>query len=173
MGRRFARLALVALSAAWLGTLAARAGDLEAGTEAYDGGDYATALAAWERAAAAGSIAAMNAIASLHAGGEGVRPDAALAAARYRRAAQRGDAVAQLNLGDMYSRGNGVRRDPIEAYLWLGLAAAQGSAWAAESQNVIAAKLTAADIGRAESRIAAWTPRRMPAAAEPVMNRDP
>ena len=42
-------------------------------------------------------------------------------------AAQRGGAVAQLNLGDMYSRGNGVRRDPIEAYLWLGLAAARSS----------------------------------------------
>lgn len=127
MGHRFARLALVALSAAW------------------------------KRVAAAGSIAAMNAIASLHAGGEDVRPDAALAVAWYRRAAQRGDAVAQLNLGNMYSRGNGVRHDPIEAYLWLG----------------IAAKMTAADIGRAESRIAAWTPQRMPAAAELVMNRDP
>ena len=163
MGCRIALVALIALSAVLPGTLAARAGDLEAATEAYDGGDYATALAAWERAAAAGSIAAMNAIASLHAGGEGVRPDGALAAAWYRRAAERGDAVAQLNLGDMYSRGLGVRRDPVEAYLWLGLAAAQGSAWAADRQNEIAAKMTATDIGRAESRIAAWTPRRMPA----------
>ncbi|MDP6774734.1 MAG: hypothetical protein QGI63_10715 [Rhodospirillales bacterium] len=163
MGHRIARLALIALSAAWLGTSAAQAGDLEAGTEAYDGGEYATALAAWKRAAAAGSIAAMNAIASLHAEGEGVRPDRALAAAWYRRAAERGDAVAQLNLGDMYSRGLGIRRDPVEAYLWLGLAAAQGSAWAAQRQNEIAATMTAADIGRARARIAAWTPRRLPA----------
>lgn len=163
MGHRIARLALIALSAAWLGTLAAQAGDLEAGTEAYDGGDYATALAAWERAAAAGSADAMNAIANLYAEGEGVRPDGALAAAWYRRAAERGDAIAQLNLGDMYSRGHGIRRDLVEGYLWLGLAAAQGSAWAAERQNKFAAEMTAADIRRAEARIAAWTPRRMPA----------
>lgn len=102
---------------------AALGGDMADGYEAYDGGDYAGALASWRRAAARGDTEAMTAIASLYMTGAGVRPDAAVAADWYRRAAERGDAVAQLNLGDMLSRGVGTRRDLLAAYVWFGLAA--------------------------------------------------
>ena len=138
---------------------AAAADDLATGLQAYDGGDYAGALAAWRRAAEAGDPRAMGAIANLYLQGEGVRPDAATAASWYRRAADRGDAAAQLNLGDMFSRGIGVPRDRMEAYVWLSLAAAQGNAWAGGRLRDVAASMTAAQIAEARARLAGWRPK--------------
>lgn len=132
------------------------ADDLGDGVEAFDGGDYAEALAAWTRASDAGNTQAMSAIANLYRQGLGVRADPARAAAWYRRAAERGDAVAQLNLGDMYAGGTGVSRDPVAAYVWLGLAGGQGHAWAAERRDEIGRALTTDDRASAEARIRAW-----------------
>ena len=132
------------------------ADDLGDGLEAFDGGDYAGALAAWTRAADAGNTQAMSAIANLHRQGLGVRANPARAAAWYRRAAERGDAVSQLNLGDMYAAGAGVPRDPVAAYVWLGLAAGQGHALAAGRRDEIGRALTTDDRARAEARVRAW-----------------
>ena len=67
--------ALLAAAAMALALSPALAGDLEDGMEAYDGGDYVLALAAWTRAAAAGQADAMTAIAGLYANGTGVAQD--------------------------------------------------------------------------------------------------
>ena len=150
--RRALGAALIALAVAG----PSFADDLGDGLEAFDGGDYAGALAAWTRAADAGNTRAMSAIANLHRQGLGVRADPARAAAWYRRAAERGDAVSQLNLGDMYAAGAGVPRDPVAAYVWLGLAAGQGHAWAAGRRDELGRALTTDDRARAEARVRAW-----------------
>jgi len=137
----------------------AEAGDWADGLEAYDGGDYARAVALWRRAAEGGNLDAMTAIADAHARGLGAAPDLSSAAVWFRRAAERGHAVAQLNLGDMLSRGAGVERDLGEAYMWLGLAAASGNAWAARRQAELGETMTAEARTAAEGRIRAWRPR--------------
>ena len=136
----------------------ALAGDLEDGMEAYDGGDYALALAAWTRAAAAGQADAMTAIAGLYATGTGVTRDSRAALTWYRRGARLGDATSQLNLGDMIARGQGQERDPVEASMWLGLAAGQGNRWAAERKRGLARTMTPAEVAEAERRIGEWRP---------------
>ena len=135
------------------------AGDWADGLEAYDGGDYGRALTLWRRAAAAGNLDAMTAIADAHARGLGITPDLAAAVAWYRRAAERGHTVAQLNLGDMISRGAGAERDLAEAYVWLGLAAASGNAWAARRQGEVRSAMTDEDRAAAERHLRTWRPR--------------
>ena len=134
----------------------ALAGDLEDGMEAYDGGDYALALAAWTRAAAAGQADAMTAIAGLHATGTGVARDSRKALTWYRRGARLGEVTSQLNLGDMIARGQGQERDPVEASMWLGLAAGQGNRWAAERKRELDRTMTPAQVALAERRIGEW-----------------
>ncbi len=72
------RRGMLAAAAMALALSPALAGDLEDGMEAYDGGDYALAVAAWTRAAAAGQADAMTAIAGLYENGTGVTRDPAL-----------------------------------------------------------------------------------------------
>jgi len=153
---RFVTAVLVLVLA---GSAPAKADDWADGLEAYDGGDYVRAVALWRRAAEAGNLDAMAAIADAHARGLGVAPDLSAAAAWYRRAAERGHVVSQLNLGDMASRGAGVARDLGEAYVWLGLAAAGSNAWAARRQGEVRAAMTAEEHAAAERRLRAWRPR--------------
>lgn len=136
----------------------ARSDDFARGLQAYDGGDYGTAMAAWRRAAAAGNTDAMTAIANAYQQGQGVQAKLGAAVSWYRRAANGGNASAQMNLGDLASRGEGVPRDPVEAYFWLGLAAAQGNRWAAERQAQVASDLNPDKIARAEARIRDFEP---------------
>ena len=100
--------------------------DYRAGAEAYDGGDYATALRAWRTAAEAGDAEAQVALANLLTTGEGVRADLKEAVRWYRKAAARCHPVAQLNLGDFLSHGYGTEKNLPEAFLWLSLSAQQG-----------------------------------------------
>ena len=85
-------------------------------------------------------------------------PDPAAAARWYRRTAARGDPIGQMNLGDMLSRGFGVGRDPEAAYLWLGLAAKQKKAWAADRQREVGRGLTPNQRQQLDDRITAWKP---------------
>ena len=142
----------------------ASADDFARGLEAYDGGDYAAAVAAWRRAAAVGDTDAMNALANAYQQGQGVRTDPETAVSWYRRAAERGDAVAQMNLGDLASTGHGVKRDAVEAYTWLGIAAAQGNRWARQRRDEVAAELTPNEIAQADARIRDFKPSSSPAA---------
>lgn len=102
------------------------------GAQAYDGGRYAEAFAAWHALAARGEIRAQVAIAGMYRFGEGRDTDFARAALWYRRAARAGNPIAQLNYAEMLENGHGVARDIESATRWYGRAAAQGNAWAAE-----------------------------------------
>ena len=122
------------------------------GLEAYDAGDFETAIAAWRPLAEAGYLEAQVSLAEFYLNGLGVAADPAAAVAWYRRAAEAGDPVAQLNLGDLYARGFGVARDPVEALVWFDLAARQGRRWAAARRDEIALQLDPAQRAEARSR---------------------
>jgi TPR repeat protein len=76
--------------------------DYEAGKEAYDRGNYATALKEWVPLAEEGDASAQYALGFMYAGGQGVTQDDAEAAKWFRRAAEQGHPDAQFLLGRMY-----------------------------------------------------------------------
>jgi hypothetical protein len=64
--------------------------------------------------------------------------------------ADQGHASAQINLGHMYYNGQGVARDYVRAYMWVSLAALQGDPNAVNSRDLIARKMTPAQITEAQ-----------------------
>jgi TPR repeat protein len=94
-------------------------------------GQYAEALLAWEKAAAAGSVEAPLFIGMMFDTGQGVPASATEALAWYRKAADRGNPIGLFNVGAVYDGGFGVRRDPTEAVDWYSRAAVKGSGRAA------------------------------------------
>jgi len=83
----------------------------------------------------------------------------------YRKAAEQGDAVSQFNLGIMYTSGLGVPQDDVLAYMWLDLAAAQGSQDAPEGYDAslsfrrvhVAKFMTREQIAEAQRLARVWT----------------
>ena len=122
--------AAAALLLVTVGTLPAAAQTFDAAIEAYERGDYATALAGFQNYAAQGNAAAQSNLGLMYANGEGVPEDDAEAVRWYRLAAEQGNATAQSNLGFMYDNGEGVPEDDAEAVRWFRLAAEQGNATA-------------------------------------------
>ena len=82
-----------------------------AGLEAYEAGDYATAFAKWEPLAKEGSPEAQFNVGNMYALGEGVIQDYKTAVKWYRLADKQGDVSAQFSLGEMYRQGKGVPRN--------------------------------------------------------------
>ena len=87
--------------------------------------------------------------------------DYAQAASWYRKAAEQGQVVAQLNLGLMYSRGEGVPQDYVRAHMWVNLAAPGISDTSSrrifvESRDLVAAKMTPAQIAEAQRMASEW-----------------
>ena len=97
------------------------AGPLEDGLEAYEKGDYATALRLW------------------------------------RPLAEQGNADAQSNLGTMYYKGQGLTQDYVQAHMWFSLSAAQDGD--TNNRDIIAAKMTPAQIAEAQKLAREWKPK--------------
>lgn len=137
---------------------------------AYDNGqgvpqDYRMAAAWLRKAADQGFPAAEHNLGVLYEHGQGVAQDYAAAASWYRKAADHGLIFAQVNLALMHVRGQGVTQDFVEAYKWLSIAivnapTSQGAArdTAQKSRDVIATRMTQAQIADAETLAAAWKP---------------
>jgi TPR repeat protein len=64
--------------------------------------------------------------------------------------AEQGDANAQYNLGVFYDNGLGVPQDKVRAYMWFNLSAAQGRDGAAAFRDLIARRMTPAQIAEAQ-----------------------
>jgi len=126
--------------------------------EAYDGGDYRTAITAWTRAANLDSTDAMTSLADMYFRGVGVVADAGRALALYRKAASQGDGVALMNVGDMHLNGYGVRRSSLEAYFWFRLAGRAGQVWAAEQAEFLGQNLTDKQRLQVEERLSRGIP---------------
>jgi hypothetical protein len=120
----FALVLALALSAPVL------AADLQAGLEAFNRGDYATALEELRPLAEQGDAGAQLHLGIMYAGVPGIPQDYAEAVKWYRLAAEQGDASAQYTLGIMYALGEGVPQDYAEVVKWYRLAAEQGDAFA-------------------------------------------
>ena len=99
--------------------------DSDPGTDAFNSGDYAGAMTAWQAKADQGDPEAMTNVGTLYNLGLGVKRDFGKAAEWYEKAAQLGFVLAQFNLANLYYNGQGVSRDLKQAARWY-TAAAQG-----------------------------------------------
>ena len=92
--------------------------DFQRGVEAYNKGDYATALKEWTPLADQGHAKAQYNLGVAYANGEGVLQDYKTAVKWYILSAEQGYAKAQYNLGVMYALGQGVIVDKVYAHMW-------------------------------------------------------
>ena len=123
-------------------TATALAADLQKGKEAYDAGDYATALAILTPLAEAGDAEAQYRLGHMYEWGKGVEHDSVEAVYWWLRAAEAGHYTAQRKLGELgelgklgallfklgrkYVEGRGVEQDDAEAMRLFRLAAEVG-----------------------------------------------
>ena len=104
--------------------------EIDKGYEAYNDGDYATALQEWKPLAEQGYAFAQYNLGIMYEYGNGVAKDYAEAVKWYRLSAEQGYAISQYSLGLMYSNGYGVLKDKAEAVKWWRLSAEQGYVYA-------------------------------------------
>ncbi len=100
--------------------------DLDRGIEAYNSGDYATALREFQTRAEAGDDQAQLLLGLMHDNGLGTPKDPVRAYGWYRKAAESGNPRAQFNIAEMLSAGQGVAPDRDEALRWYARAADNG-----------------------------------------------
>ena len=142
------------------------------GLAAYYRLDYGTALAEWQPLAEQGDSLAQYQIGILHYRGDGVIQDYGQAAKWFRRAAERGDADAQFNLGLLYAEGKGMPKNLVRARMWFALAAlgyetGRDQDWAvanrtlaARKRDWTAARMSAAEVAKADRLARLWKPVR-------------
>jgi TPR repeat protein len=101
--------------------------DYEAGSAAYDAGDYDKARHIWLPLAEKGDVRAQRGMGKLYEKGRGVERDFAMAFKWYRPAAEKGDAESQYRLSVGYGYGlGGIKKDEAKAMEWLRKAAENG-----------------------------------------------
>jgi TPR repeat protein len=100
--------------------------DFQAGLDAYNRGDFATALKEWQPLAEQGEANSQYNMGLLYARGQGVAQDYKQALGWYEKAAEQGVPAAEYNLGVMYANGQGVAADPEQAEKWFLKAAEKG-----------------------------------------------
>ena len=143
---------------------AALAGPLEDANAALIRKDYAKALQLYRPLAQNGEPGAQVNLGYMYDEGLGVPKDYREAVKWYRRAADQGDALGQNNLANMYRDAVGVPQDYVQAHLWFNLAAQRFATkekrdTAAKDRDVVAAKMTAAQIAEAQKLAQQWKPK--------------
>ena len=133
--------------------------DFQAGVDAYDRGDYATALKEWRPLADQGNASAQNSLGQMYEKGQGVAQDYQVAVWWYQKAVEQGHASAQNNLGHMYAAGQGVPKDYVLAHMWLSLAAAKGMKEAVKGRNLLERRMTPAQLAEAQQMAREWKPK--------------
>jgi hypothetical protein len=122
---------------------------------AYEFRNYVRAHDVCRSPAEAGAASAQFILGVMFQEGLGVRQNGDEAVAWYTRAAEQGHAEAQFNLGTMYRYGRGVWQDFVEAFAWFDVAVDAQHPDAAASRDVVARRLSPAQLGDAERRAAA------------------
>lgn len=138
---------------------AAVAGPFEDAKEAYDKGDYPTALGLFRSLADQGDALAQQRVGLIYENGLSVPQDYAEAATWYRRAADQGFASAQWLLAVMYEGGYGVPQDYIQAHMWCNLSAAQGFNAAKYCRAEVERAIIPAQIAEAQKLAREWKPK--------------
>ena len=104
--------------------------DNEAGLDACEHGDYATAVKEWRALAEQGDVIAQFDLGHMYQLGEGVQQDFVQARSLYEQAAAKGHSRAQRHLGSLFATGRGVPQDYHKALFWYRRAADQKDATA-------------------------------------------
>ncbi len=112
--------------------------------------DFKEAAKMFGLAAQKGLISAQFNLGAFYEEGKGVAQDYKMAVKWYRLAAEQGHASGQTNLGAMYANGKGVIRDNVMAHMWLIIGASNGSPSAPKNRDIIAKRLTAAEISKSQ-----------------------
>jgi len=121
--------------------------------------DYKEALRWFRLAAAQGVAMAQHHLGWKYETGEGVPQDDTEAVQWYRLAAAQGWAMGQNSLGVMYENGRGVPQDDVQALMWFNLAAAQGNQHARKARDIVAKKMTPAQLAKAQRLARKWKPK--------------
>ncbi len=130
--------------------------DFKTGKEAYYRSDYDTALKEWWPLAEQGDAKPQNALGVLYREGKGVSQNFREALRWFRLAAEQGYAGGQYNLGMMYEKGRGVRKNYVQAHMWTNLAVAQGHELARKARDLLAEKMTPAQLDEAQRLAREW-----------------
>ena len=138
------------------------AGPSDDALDAFVNRDYETALRLFRLAADQGDANGQFMLGVMYATGQGIPQNYAEAVKWYRLATDQGSADAQYNLGGMYATGQGVQQDYVSAYAWLSLSAAQGEQSATKSRDLIARRMTPAQIAEAQNLAREWKPTTQP-----------
>ena len=152
--KTMSRLALILMC--WLVLAGPALADYDEGWAAWLAGDYETALREFQPLAERGDARAQLNLGLMYANGHGVPQDSAEAVKWYNRAAEQGIATAQSNLGLMYALGLGVLQNLVLAYMWFDLATMQGEKTASEGRDLVAARMTPADVSKAQRMAREW-----------------
>jgi len=129
-------LAILAVALLWLwqpsggdGAVKSQIDDvLSRGRDAYHQGDFAAAIAAWRKAAEAGSAPAMTELGWMYEKGQGMSRDYTAAAKWYLEAWDRGgDKWAAYRLSQFYENGLGVEKNRAIANFWYTLASSRAA----------------------------------------------
>jgi len=104
----------------------ADADDFRRGWDAYESGEFKTALHYWMPLAEQGDANAQLNVGLMYDAGRGLDVNPVRAVHWYRQSAENGLAAAQYNLGLMYRDGQGVEKSRKIANSWFERAAAQG-----------------------------------------------
>ena len=93
---------------------------LDEGVEAFEKGDYKTALQIFEELSYKNNAKAKYNLGVMYENGYGVKQDYLKAKEWYEKAAAQGLADAQNNIGFLYHNGKGVKQDKKVAKKWYG-----------------------------------------------------
>ena len=124
--------------------------DFQRGVEAYNKGDYATALKEWTPLADLGNVKAQYNLGLMYDMGKGVLQDYKKAVRWYQLAAEQGHSKAQGNLGVMYAFGNGIIKDYVYAHMWGNIASMNGNDKGETLRGYVAEKMTSSQIEEAQ-----------------------
>jgi TPR repeat protein len=121
--------------------------------------DYKTALEWHRKAALQGKADAQYVVGAMYYTGNAVIQDHKQAVGWFRKAAEQGHVQAQQVLGLMYRyHMGGVPQDNVIAYMLWNLAAANGSANAAEQRSQVVKIMTQEQVEEGQALSAAWKP---------------
>ena len=126
------------------------------GKLSFDAGNYKAAVKLWMGSAEKGYPEAQGLIGGMYHAGLGIEKDYAKAMEWYLKAAKKGVAQAQLGIGNLYGDGLGVEKDYIKACMWFVISAEAGSERAEYNLKKIAARMTEADVAKAERMALEW-----------------
>ena len=132
-------------------SLPVSAQDFQKGYDAYNAGDYGTAIKEWTPLAEAGDAEAQSLLGLMYDFGNGVPQDYKEAVKWYRLAAVQGDAFAQSSLGDIYRGGVGVLQDNIISHMWYNIGAANGDKVRSTNRDSLAKKMTPESVQKAQA----------------------